>query len=327
MTCARRAAPDVRTSHERAQDRGVIAGPPRRAPRLVAAALVVAALVGGCARADAPPPSAAPVPVATTPPRTTSTPTPTTTTPAATPSLAQAAVDATGPAERERRGVTLGVAVLDRTTGQITTNSEGDTPLRAASVAKLFTVVDVLTRRAAGQATVTPADEQRIRRALSLSDDEAMNGLYSQFGGPEGIQRVSALLGLARTSPPARVGQWGEVETSARDVATLYRFVLTQLPSPDRDLVLGSLEAAPETAADGFDQGFGLLEPARRGTAAAKQGWLCCLQSSIDLHSAGLPDVEGRYVVVLLSNQPRGYDAARTVLDDAAGAVRDALAD
>jgi hypothetical protein len=303
----------------------VIVGPSRRAPRLVAAALVAAALVGGCARADAPPSAAAPVPTATTPPRTT-TPSPTTTPPAPTPSRAQAAVDAIAPAERERRSVTLGVAVLDRTTGQITTNSEGDTPLRAASVAKLFTVVDVLTRRAAGEATVTPADEQRIRRALSLSDDEAMNGLYSRFGGPEGIQRVAALLGLARTSPPARVGQWGEVETSARDVATLYRFVLTQLPPPDRDLVLSSLEAAPETAADGFDQGFGLLDPARRGSAAAKQGWLCCLESSIDLHSTGLPDAEGRYVVVLLSNQPRGYDAARTVLDDAAGAARDALA-
>ena len=305
----------------------MIAGPPRRAPRLVAAALVAAALVGGCARADAPPPAAAPVPVATTPPRTT-TPSPATTTPAPTPSRAQAAVDATGPAERERRGVTLGVAVLDRTTGQITTNGEADTPLRSASVAKLFTVVDVLTRRAAGQATVTPSDEQSIRRALSLSDDEAMNGLYSQFGGPEGIERVAALLGLTATSPADRVGQWGETRTSARDVATLYGFVLTRLAPADRDLVLSSLEAAPATAADGFDQGFGLLDPARRGTAAAaKQGWLCCLQSSIDLHSTGLPDVEGRYVVVLLSNQPRGYDAARTVLDDAAGAVRDALAD
>ncbi|HSK61224.1 MAG TPA: serine hydrolase, partial [Actinomycetospora sp.] len=188
------------------------------------------------------------------------------------------------------------------------------------------TIVDVLTRRAAGQVAVTPSDEQRIRRALSLSDDQAMNELYSRFGGPEGIERVAALLGLSATSPTDRPGQWGETRTSARDVATLYGFVLTRLSPADRELVRSSLEAAPATAADGFDQGFGLLDPARRGTAAAKQGWLCCLQSSIDLHSAGLPDVEGRYVVVLLSNQPRGYVAARTLLDDAAGAARDVLA-
>ncbi|PVZ10984.1 hypothetical protein [Actinomycetospora cinnamomea] len=304
----------------------MIVGGTRHPGRLVAAVLLVAALVGGCARSEnpaAPPPAAGPAP---SPATTAPSPAGSSSAPEPAPSLAGAAVDATASAGQERRNVTLAVAVLDRTTGDITANAEGDTPLRAASVAKLFTVVDILTRRAAGQATVTPADEQRIRRALSLSDDEAMNALYSGFGGPEGIERVSALLGLADTSPPARVGQWGEVETSARDVAELYHFVLTELSPPDRELVLTSLKAAPETAADGFDQGFGLLDPARRGDAVAKQGWLCCLDSSIDLHSAGLPDAAGRYVVVLLSNQPRGYDAARTLLDDAAGAVRDALA-
>jgi hypothetical protein len=69
-----------------------------------------------------------------------------------------------------------------------------------------------------------------------------------------------------------------------------------------------------------------LVPPDSRSPPPAKQGWLCCLQSSIDLHSTGLPDVDGRYVVVLMSNQPRGYDAGKSLLDDAAGAVRDALA-
>jgi hypothetical protein len=235
-------------------------------------------------------------------------------------------VDATAPAAQERSGVTLGVAVLDRTTGQTVANDEGGTPLRAASVAKLFTIVDILTRREAGQVQTTEADEQRFRRALSLSDDEAMNALWSSYGGPEGIRRVAAALGLGQTSPPADTSQWGEVRTSAQDVATLYAYVTTQLAPADRDFVLQALAAAPATAADGFDQGFGLLDPSRRGTAAAKQGWLCCFGSSVDLHSAGFPDADGRYVVVLLSNQPRGYDAARTLLDDAASAARDALA-
>lgn len=289
----------------------------------LAAALVVATLVAGCsvggsapAPAPAPPPAAAP----TTAP-------PTTTTPAPAPSRAQAAVDATASAAEERSGVTLGVAVLDRATGQTAANGEGATPLRAASVAKLFTIVDILTRREAGQLTTTPADEERFRRALSLSDDDAMNALWSTYGGPAGIERVASMLGLAETSPPADTSQWGEVRTSARDVAALYAFVTSGLRPDDRDLVLQSLADAPSTAADGFDQGFGLLDPARRGSAVAKQGWLCCLGSSVDLHSAGFPDADGRYVVVLLSNQPRGYAAARTLLDDAASAARDALGD
>ncbi|GLZ45816.1 hypothetical protein Acsp06_20010 [Actinomycetospora sp. NBRC 106375] len=305
----------------------MIVGRLRRGTRLVAVLLAAAALATGCAQVRSwtgqtpapPPPVAAPPPVVTTPPPTT------TTTPTPPPSRAQDAVDATGPAAQERDDVTLGVAVLDRTTGTTTVNDAGDTPLRAASVAKLFTIVDILTRREAGQIQTSGGDEQRFRRALSLSDDSAMNALWSSYGGPEGIRRVSALLGISETSPPDDTSQWGEVETSARDVATLYSFVLTRLTDADRDFVLQSLEAAAPTAADGFDQAFGLLDPSRRGTAAAKQGWLCCLQSSIDLHSTGLPDASGRYVVVLLSNQPRGYDAAKSLLDDAAAAARDAL--
>ncbi len=287
--------------------------------------LVATALLAGCSSAG-PRPAAAPAPgpVVTKPPPVASTPP--TPTPAPTPSRARAAVNATASAGQERDDVTLGVAVLDRGTGQTTTNDQGDTQLRAASVAKLFTIADILSRREAGQVTTTPADDERIRRALSLSDDEAMNGLWSRFGGEEGVTRIAAQLGLTQTRPPERVGQWGEVETSARDVATVYGFVLTRLSPADRDLVLSGLAGAQDTAADGFDQAFGLLDPDRRGAAAAKQGWLCCLQSSIDLHSTGLPDVDGRYVVVLMSNQPRGYDAGKSLLDDAAGAVRDALA-
>lgn len=290
-------------------------------PGRLAATLVVAALAAGCATA-----APAPTPPPVSAPSTTASPAVPSTTPAPPPSRAQAAVDATAPAAQERKGVTLGVAVLDRTTGRTVTNDQGQTPLRAASVAKLFTIVDILTRREAGQVQTAEADEQRFRRALSLSDDDAMNALWSSYGGPEGITRVAATLGLTQTAPPADTSQWGDVQTSAQDVAALYAYVTTRLAPADRDFVLQALEAAPSTAADGFDQGFGLLDPSRRGSAAAKQGWSCCFGSKVDLHSTGFPDADGRYVVVLLSNQPRGYDAARALLDDAASAARDALA-
>ncbi len=291
---------------------------------VLAAALALAALVpAACGVVAAPVPAPSSVPAAPTAP--TASPAAPTVAPQPSPSRARAAVDATDPAARERDDTTLGVAVLDLATGQTATNDEGDTALRAASVAKLFTVVDVLTRRASGEVPTTAADDERIRQALSVSDDEAMNALWSRFDGPAGIRRVSTLLGLTETTPPTDDSQWGEVETSARDVATLYGFVSTRLAPADRDLMISSLTAAPTTAADGFDQGYGLLDPSRRGGAAAKQGWLCCLQSSVDLHSAGLPDPGGRYVLVLMSNQPFGYGAARTLLDDAASAARDAL--
>ena len=106
----------------------------------------------------------------------------------------------------------------------------------------------------------------------------------------------------------------------------VFRAVVQDLPPADRDLMLSDMRAAPSEAADGFDQGFGLLDPDTLGSAIAKQAWLCCLSASVDLHSVGLLDGGGRYVVALLSNQPLGYAAARTVLDDAADAARTAVA-
>jgi len=238
------------------------------------------------------------------------------------PSRAREAVDAASDSD-ERRGAELGVAVLDRSTGALVINKEGDDVQNAASLAKLFTVVDMFTRE---RSEVTEDDLALTRRALSVSDDAAMNALWSRFGGSAGVQRVIDRLDLPDTTVPDDPSQWGEVQVSARDMASLFAFIYRGLAPADRDFVLTALASATPTARDGFNQAFGLLEPGTRGAAAAKQGWLCCLRSGIDLHSMGVLDPEGRYVVALLSHQPYGYEAGRAVLDDAARAARTALA-
>ena len=80
------------------------------------------------------------------------------------------------------------------------------------------------------------------------------------------------------------------------------------------------MAAAPSTAKDGFDQAFGLLSPDIRGDgsgAVAKQGWMCCFSGQYYLHSAGAVGPEKRFLVVLLTRQPRtkGWPAARTEHD------------
>lgn len=251
--------------------------------------------------APAPPSDTAPAPVA--------------------PAPVQAAVEAAD-ATVTRSGADVGIALLDRSTGALATNDEAAEAMNSASLAKLVTAVDVL---GGGSSAVTAGDRTLLRDALGPSDDPAMNTLWSRHGGTEGISRVVTRLGLTDTELPDDPSQWGEVKLSARDMTTVLRFALEGLAPADRDLVRSAMAGAPPQAADGFDQAFGLLDPARRGPAAAKQGWLCCLQSSIDLHSAGYLDGDGRYVLAILSNQPFGYAAARTVLDDATGAVRERL--
>ncbi|MFC5061632.1 serine hydrolase [Actinomycetospora atypica] len=239
---------------------------------------------------------------------------------APTTSPAQQAVDA-GDATVTRDGVEVGIAVLDRRTGTLATNDAGASPFNSASLSKVLTVVDALTN---GD-EVTDDDRQLMQAALGPSDDDAMNTLWSTSGGSSGITRIVDGLGLQDTTVPDDASQWGEVQLSPRDMASVLRFVVEGLAPADRDFVLTAMSAAPARATDGFDQAFGLLDPERRGPAAAKQGWLCCLDDSVDLHSAGLPDEAGRFVVAIFSQQPFGYPAARSVLDDASAAVRDVL--
>jgi hypothetical protein len=83
------------------------------------------------------------------------------------------------------------------------------------------------------------------------------------------------------------------------------------------------MQSTTATAADGFDQAFGLLaaDAGSTGAVAAKQGWMCCLDDRRQLHSAGVL-ADGR-VVVLLGEFPAGtsWTDARAALDAAAAAA------
>jgi hypothetical protein len=147
-----------------------------------------------------------------------------------------------------------------------------------------------------------------------------MNALWSQYDGPHAITRVAQALDLGETTPPEDPSQWGEVQTSARDMVKLLRHIKVDLPAPDRDLILGAMSQAPPVAGDGFDQAYGFLDGSR---SPVKQGWLCCLASRADLHSVGV--IDGRFLVAVMTNEPRGYGEAREVVNAAADAVRRGL--
>jgi hypothetical protein len=229
--------------------------------------------------------------------------------------LARAAV--TAAEAQASSGTQLGVAVLDRTTGELAVGERGHEPFYTASLSKLILIVDVLDRRRTEGLDVSDADLQLFARALGPSDDSAMSALWEKFDGAGAPARVSARLGLEGTSAPRRFGQWGEVEVTPADYATLWKYVLDDMPDADRDLVLSDMKAAPSTAKDGFNQAFGLLSPEIRGdgsASVAKQGWMCCFSGQYYLHSAGVLEPEERFVVVLLTRQPRskGWPGARS---------------
>ncbi|MEK6437620.1 hypothetical protein [Pseudonocardia sp. T1-2H] len=222
-------------------------------------------------------------------------------------------------------GTELAVAVLDRATEETALGALAAEPLYTASLSKLLVAVDLVERRRTEGLVLDPAVLDQLRRMLSASDDSAMSALWSRFDGAGAPGRVSARLGLQDTSAASDASQWGEVRVSARDYLRIYDYILGEMPAPDRTLLLDALAATTPTARDGFDQDFGLLAPAIAGRmrATAKQGWMCCFSGEYYLHSAGLLGPDERFVVALLSVQPRarGWGGARNELTSVASAL------
>ncbi len=249
--------------------------------------------------------------------------------PAARTGLARAAVvaaEAATPADTE-----LAVAVYDRITDESAVGDRGSAPVYTASLAKVVLAVDLMDRRRSDGLVLSDNDLTLLRRALGPSDDNAMNALWTKFDGQGAAARVSRKLGLAGSSGPKNPTQWGEMAVPAVDFVRIWRYLLDEMPGADRDLLISAMDAAPATANDGFDQAFGLLSPAVRGGdgpgAVAKQGWMCCYSGQYYLHSSGAVGPDDRFLVVLLTTEPRGpgWEAARQGLDDIATAAVKAL--
>jgi len=141
----------------------------------------------------------------------------------------------------------------------------------AMSVVKLLIALDALARN--NWALEDDAAQQEIHQMLADSDDGIADRLWTAGGGPAIVTRMVGQLGLTGTQPPEDPGEWGDTLITPQDMVTVYRYITEQVPSPDRDLLLGALSDAPRIAADGFDQYFGIPDGMPHTTWAIKQGW------------------------------------------------------
>jgi hypothetical protein len=194
----------------------------------------------------------------------------------------------------------------------------------SASLVKVLLVGRLLALEAAGAVALTDRDRALMERAVVRSDDPATSVLWDRFDGAALVTAAAAEAGLAATAPPAVAGRWGEATTSAADVGVLLSRLAALVGSGPAATLLGWMRATSATGADGFGQHFGLLA-GTDGTVAAKQGWMCCVDGSRQLHSAGV--LPGGQVVVLLGDFPvsTSWARARAALDAAAVAVRAAV--
>ncbi|MGY1606653.1 MULTISPECIES: serine hydrolase [unclassified Geodermatophilus] len=231
---------------------------------------------------------------------------------------------AVGAAAAEAGGSIDLVVVAADGTPLVSSPAAGDA-VYTASLVKLFLVGRLLELEATGAVALTDRDRELMERAIVRSDDPATSVLWDRWEGAALVTQTAAEAGLTATAPPVTAGQWGEATTSAADVATLLSRLSGWLGSGPAATLLGWMRATAPTAADGFDQAFGLLAGGPAGTVAAKQGWMCCVDGGRQLHSAGV--LPGGQAVVLLGDFPAAtsWAEARSALDTAAAAVRAAV--
>ena len=191
-------------------------------------------------------------------------------------------------------------------------------PFSTASLVKLFMVEDVLHRVRAGDLRLRLGDRDLLERMITESSDPAASALWVRYDGARMVRAVARRYELTGTTPPAVRGQWGQTVTTARDLARFLSLLPVVAHPEDAATLTSWMRAATPTAADGFDQRFGLFGVG--GLPAVKQGWMCCVDGRRYLHSAGV--VRGT-VVVLLAEVPQrvGYDAVRDALTAAAAPV------
>jgi hypothetical protein len=225
-------------------------------------------------------------------------------------------------------GEKLGVAVLDRVSGKETDGTGADTTFPCASVLKLFLITDLFHQQEQGTIKLSSTDLTEINSALTISDDSAMDALWVKYHGATAITQLIDIAHLpdAQMTAIAQSGKWGGVLISARDVLTVYEYVLTKLTPADRDLIISTLNKANPVGYQGWNQAFGLLDPATRTTTTkAKQGWSGWYGQTV-LHTTGILDSQDKVVVAILSSRPGSgsdaqFEVARQQVDNAATAL------
>lgn len=215
-------------------------------------------------------------------------------------------------------GATIGVAVLDRATGEFIGDG-ADRTFPIASVVKLFIADDLLLQESRGETELSADDRRALDVMLRSSDDNAAETFWQRSGRNAIIARVKDRYGLAATLAPYD-GNWDVAQSTAGDLVRYYSKLLDGsggLPRAQADVMLGDLARSTPLGIDGYPQRFGIPEGLYAEKVAVKQGWFCCWSPSNQVHvSTGTIGPDRRYVMAIGSLQPVDDATARETITE-----------
>lgn len=218
--------------------------------------------------------------------------------------ITQSVVDAA------ERGADVTIALLDRRDGHYESFAD-TTPFPTASVAKLFIADDLFYRESTAELVLTDDEHHLVAAMLESSDDDAANQLWDDYGTSDIVDDVVSRYGLTDTTVPYD-DHWWNTMTTGRDLVDYYSAVLDGrggLDPAHRDEMMTYLRTSHPTAADGYDQTFGIPAGLPDETeVAVKQGWMCCVDDRWTHVSTGVIGPDDRYVLVLVSREDLDYE-------------------
>jgi beta-lactamase class A len=222
-------------------------------------------------------------------------------------------------------GTTVGVLAVDTDSGEPVASYNATEPMYTASVVKLLIAIDLLHSENWQPDDATAA---RLEQMISYSDDNIANELWDEDDGNSIVTRTAALIGLTDTQPPDDPTQWGETTMSAQDVVATYQYIQDEIPAQAQDVLMTGMRNAAATAADGFQQYFGIPDGLPGTSWAIKQGWML-LTSTTVLNTTGMVGLGPTmpYAVAIMTELPAGtsWSAGMKAASVAAGAIKAAF--
>jgi hypothetical protein len=160
----------------------------------------------------------------------------------------------------------LGIVLEDRATGAIWRNANAHVQYPAASTIKLAMMTDLLLRNRSGSIHLTPADRSAMFQALYTSNDNDADHLWFKYENASFINTIRAF-GM-RSTRFTTSAYWGNIDTTAKNLANLMNYVLTRTPAGIRDYLVYRLQHV-----SALDQQWGVWGAGPRNHPGNKDGW------------------------------------------------------
>jgi beta-lactamase class A len=217
----------------------------------------------------------------------------------------------------------VGVALISSDQGLVL-GRQPDSPFVLASVAKVYILSAYLDQLAREERKITESDMELAQAMIEFSDNHSASVLWKRIGGAAGLAAFLQSHGMEPLWPAGEENEWGTLEASPRQVATLlWELTLGRLLDPEStQIVFALLSHVTEDQRWGVSAGV----TARGSSVYVKNGWYP-EEDGWRLNSAGVVKTPATdYVLVVLSDTVESMDSGINVIEQVAGLINDYMA-